>query len=80
MRPPICAICKKRFTPRVGGKLVSFKETEADKKYNEKFKEPGVVGHKAHREWFCNEHLAKAKSLIHLSRKEAMEIMKTSSE
>ncbi len=71
MRPPICTICKKRFAPREGGKIF-FKESEEDKKYNERFKKPGFVGHKRGLEWFCPKHIDTAKKYKHLTAAEAI--------
>lgn len=75
MRPPICAICKKRFAPSDGGK-VYFKETEEQKEYNKRFDEPGFVGHPSHLEWFCEDHIEAAKELKNLSSTEAIKELK----
>ena len=72
MRPPICAICRKDFRKDISsGGSVSFKLSEANKLYNEKFKQRGFVGHRAGLEWFCGAHLVFAKQYSHLTWKEA---------
>lgn len=77
MRPPICAICKERFSPpREGGKIY-FKLTEDQKAHNEKLKAPGVVGHPGGLEWFCNTHYGKAKEFRHLHSQEALKVIST---
>ena len=76
MRPPICAVCRKRFAPSEGGKIY-FKVSEDDKVYKEKLKEPGFTGHPPNLEWFCGKHLAKAKEYSDLYRIEALKIIKS---
>jgi hypothetical protein len=78
MRPPICAICHKRFKTSDGG-LVHFKETEEDKVFNLKFKTTRMVGHKRALEWFCGEHIAVARKHKHLIWREAKPLIKEGS-
>lgn len=80
MRPPICVICKKRFSPSdTEGGLVYFKLSEEEVKSNERFKERKFVGHPKGREWFCEKHIEQAKENKHLTFKEALQKMKDSS-
>lgn len=77
MRPPICSICRARFSPSgTKGGLVFFKESEEDKARNKRMKENRMVGHPAGREWFCELHIEKAKSLKHLTLKEAILLLR----
>jgi hypothetical protein len=77
MKPPICAYCHSRFSlSKTAGKLVYFKESEADKQYNERFRTGRMVGHPAGRDWFCEKHVEEASSLKHLTKKEALMKMK----
>jgi len=75
MRPPICAICHKRFKTSDGG-LVSFKETTEDKAFNLKFKTTKFVGHKRALEWFCEKHIDAAKKHKHLTWSDAKPLIK----
>lgn len=79
MRPPICAVCKE-FALNEDKKsgLISFALTEEQQQSNEKFKEPGFVGHPLGKEWFCGNHYEAAKKLNHLSSSEAIKILKES--
>ena len=74
MRPPICAICHKDFYDEGG--LVQFQLTEKNKEQLERLNQPGMVGHPPALEWFCGEHIEKAKELSDLTLSEAMKIMK----
>jgi len=60
MRPPICAVCGKRFFPTgddsKGGGLIYFVERESDIEWRKHMKEIGGVGHPPNAEWFCAEH------------------------
>jgi len=51
MRPPICAVCHKRFSE--GGGLLSFTLTDEEKEEKKRFDQPGFVGHPPGLEWFC---------------------------
>lgn len=81
MRPPRCVVCKKGFRgrPEEGG-LLSFKLSEKDKSYNERFKQPGFVGHPRGKDWFCGKHYEKAKTYRHLTLSEAIQQLKDSDE
>ncbi|MBD3350154.1 MAG: hypothetical protein GF364_01555 [Candidatus Lokiarchaeota archaeon] len=72
MRPPICAICDKRFAPNEGG-LVYFKKRESDKKWYKRAKEEYIIGHPPNAEWFCEDHYVKAKEYENLPLHEALE-------
>ncbi|TXT60152.1 MAG: hypothetical protein BAJALOKI2v1_130034 [Promethearchaeota archaeon] len=66
MRPPICYICNKRFTPNEGG-LIYFKRRESDVKWDKKAEDPGFVGHPPYAEWFCEDHYNEAYKRKHLT-------------
>jgi len=77
MRPPICAICRKRFSPsQTEGGLVYFKLTEEEEASNNRMKERRMIGHPKGREWFCEEHRSLAEAHKHLTQKEAITIIK----
>jgi len=71
MKPPICAICDKRF--ETGGGLVYFKEDNEDIEFNKRLSQPDFVGHPTNAFWFCELHISKAKELSHLSKRAAFE-------
>lgn len=72
MKPPICCICHHDFRHSIQeGGLVSFKLSEKDKEYNQRFKEKGFVGHKAGTAWFCKDHYKLAKKYQNLTLSEA---------
>lgn len=70
MMPPICCICDQDFPLKEGG-LIYFKEDENDKKFNDRLKQPGFVGHPSNAFWFCGEHYQIAKRYSTLTKKEA---------
>ncbi|GAB5554619.1 MAG: hypothetical protein Sapg2KO_42100 [Saprospiraceae bacterium] len=77
MRPPICAICFARFSPgSTEGGLVYFKLSQEEAEFNQRMKEQRKVGHPAGREWFCEQHVEKAKTFTHLTLKEAIPLIK----
>lgn len=53
MRPPICAVCFKRFSLNEGGGTVAFADYEP--------LPDGIVGHPKGLEWFCAEHIDAAR-------------------
>jgi hypothetical protein len=66
MMPPICAFCDKDFrNESSSGNLVQFADYKP--------LPDGMVGHPHGLAWFCQEHVAAAKSLQHLSYSEAMQ-------
>lgn len=71
MRPPICAVCKTKFSPDAGA-LVSFATDPADDEWYERAKQPGFVGHPPHKEWFCKDHKDAALALKALTRRAAV--------
>ena len=78
MRPPICAICGKDFRKNMEkGGGVSFKLSESDKAYNQKFDKQGMVGHPRGFEWFCSRHIGLAEKYKHLTFAGAMNKMKS---
>lgn len=74
MRPPVCAICGKKFGDTGG--LVTFKKTELDTAWDKRMEQPGMVGHPPYMEWFCEEHLQQARDLSHMTKPEAMGIIR----
>lgn len=77
MRPPICCVCYTRFSPSSSeGGLVYFKLSEQEEQFNQRMKDQRMVGHPKGRDWFCEQHFAKAKSLNDLTLKEALPILR----
>ena len=74
MKPPICSICHEKCFSN--GKLIYFKESETDKISNAKFKRKGFVGHPKNAVWFCEEHYKIAKEHKHLTKFEAITLIK----
>lgn len=68
MKPPICALCRKRFSPSSGGSTVSFKDYTS--------LPDGIVGHPKGLAWFCSDHIDLAEVHSHLSMAEALQIMR----
>lgn len=79
MRPPICTICHQRFSPSTEAGLVRFVESTSDKAFNERFQQPGFVGHKRGHEWFCKTHYADAFEHKHLTATEYSQLVKSRS-
>lgn len=75
MRPPICEVCEKGMRENEDCKLIYFKKSEKDLKWDEKASQPGYVGHPPYAGWFCSEHLERAEELAHLTLPEAMKIL-----
>jgi len=75
MKPPRCAICHKRFGLEEGG-LVYFAKRSSDIEWEERMKRTGGVGHPPYAEWFCDQHLPRAKELSNLTIDKACAIMK----
>jgi len=63
VRPPICAVCHDRFSPREGG-TVQFANFESLPE--------GIVGHPKGLEWFCPVHIGAARGLSDLSSGDAV--------
>lgn len=78
MRPPICAVCYKRFSPRKEppSGLIHFKLTEEEKEYNNEMLKLNKKGHPKGKEWFCEEHYLIAKKHQELTRSEALAILR----
>jgi len=68
MRPPICAICGKKWVCV----LIEFKMSDEGREFEEKAKR-GFVGHPPDSEWFCFGHAMIARKYAHLHLDEAME-------
>lgn len=56
--------------------MVRFSLSEADKAYNERFKQPGFVGHPRGKVWFCKEHIESARAVSNLTAKQAISQLK----
>jgi hypothetical protein len=68
MRPPICAFCHLDFRHSdTEGGLVHFALTVEEREFNKRFDEKGYTGHPKGLDWFCGEHIEKARSLAHLT-------------
>ena len=76
MRPPICVICNKEMLEMKDVELVYFKKRPSDVDWDKMMKEKGWVGHPPYVEWFCAEHLKKARDLEHLPIDEALKILR----
>jgi hypothetical protein len=55
------------------GGLVQFALTTEEELANEKFKQPGFMGHPKGLEWFCALHIEQARALRHLTQAEALQ-------
>ncbi len=62
MKPPICEICNNSFSPR-DGELISFLDDSTTKVFDDRAKQPGFVGHRPNRGWFCAKHCDDAQKL-----------------
>jgi len=77
MKPPICEICHSRnFSNSESSGLIQFALSKDDKEFNQRFKQPGFVGHPRGLAWFCEKHYQLAKIYTHLTLKEAIEKIK----
>jgi len=73
MKPPICAICNKRFELSGNDRgLIYFKKRQSDIEWYKKMKETEAKGHPPYARCFCQEHYKKAKELEHLTVDAAM--------
>lgn len=70
MRPPECAICGLRFEPRESGDAVAFARTDDDERWHQR--DDAVPDHPPNVEWFCADHLARARKLRGLPLGEAL--------
>ena len=72
MRPPVCDICGKDFTPGKGAGTVSFAHDESEPWWKGRFTEEEVaehgepVGHPPYVGWFCRTHYEAAHALREL--------------
>ncbi len=70
-------MCGERFDPFGGeGGSVSFAKDPADADWYVRAKQPGFVGHPPHEEWFCGRHAPAARALAHLTRREALRVLR----
>ena len=76
MKPPICAICNKRFNLQDGG-LIYFSMRPSDYEWDKRREKSGKVGHPPYAAWFCGEHYEKAKELGNLKIDKAMSQIKS---
>ncbi len=70
MRPPICAVCDRDFrddlnNSDLSGDLVRFSNYQS--------LPDDLVGHPHGLEWFCSQHIQKARTLSHLTAKQAVQ-------
>ena len=78
MRPPICEICGKDFSPGKGAGTVSFAHDESEPWWAGRVSEEEVaehgepMGHPPHLGWFCREHYPAAHELRELEIGEAL--------
>ena len=75
MKPPVCIICDKRFSPSDEGDVIYFKKSKYDIEWVEEMERTGSVGHPPYAEWFCEKHYKTAKELEGLTITEAMKIL-----
>ncbi len=70
MKPPICAYCRKRFSPssKEGG-LVRFANYEPLPER--------MMGHPKGLAWFCEKHIEEAKTLKDKALNEALQTLKS---
>jgi hypothetical protein len=55
---------------------VQFAITSAEQAELKRFEQPGFVGHPPGLEWFCEQHLAGARSLCHLTLGQALQLLR----
>ena len=73
MRPPICAVCGKDFREDLKNDDIS----GGSVRFADYISLPeGRVGHPHGLEWFCSQHIRKAKILTHLLAKQAIEYIR----
>ena len=60
MKPPECDVCGDRLEEDGGG-LVTFARTEADRRWDRRVEDEGLIGHPPYVEWFCVRHHAAAR-------------------
>jgi hypothetical protein len=72
MKPPICAVCFRRFSPGENAGLLTFTLSEEDRADNERFRKTTMVGHLRGQEWFCEEHYGKAATQRHRTLREVL--------
>lgn len=81
MKPPICVICNKRLkyesiSNDIGGDIVYFRKRKSDIDWHKHMAEIGGIGHPPEAEWFCCDHITRAKELRDKTIEEAMKIMR----
>ena len=75
VRPPVCEICDTRFDPfQNGGGLVSFRADPTQTDASNVHADP--PSHPEHQEWFCEAHLVAARRLTHLTRGDALRVLR----
>ena len=74
MRPPICAVCGRDFRHDLENDDLS----GGTVRFSDFINLPeGKVGHPNGLEWFCSQHIRKAKTLSHLTAKQAILYIKS---
>lgn len=77
MRPPICAICHKRFRAAgTAGGRITFLLTEEEAERKKRMIERRMKGHPPGLEWFCEDHIELARKYKHLTKAEAKQEIK----
>jgi hypothetical protein len=72
MRPPECALCG----VEKDCDLVYFKKRKRDEAWEKRMERIKGVGHPPWVEWFCKEHIARARALKYLSIGKGMNILR----
>jgi hypothetical protein len=63
MRPPLCAVCG----VEEDCDLVYFRKRKRDEAWQRRMERIKGTGHPPEAEWFCKEHIARARQLKHLT-------------
>ncbi|MBY8999564.1 MAG: hypothetical protein KGD64_01490 [Candidatus Heimdallarchaeota archaeon] len=69
MKPPVCVICSRRFSPQEEGGVVNFAKRKGDIEWEKK----DIVEHPPYADWFCGRHFSYAENLSGLTINKAME-------
>ncbi len=78
MRPPICEICNERFDSGSEG-LISFAVDAQTEDFDRRAEQPGFVGHRPNRGWFCPNHASAARELVDLTLGDALSALRATS-
>jgi len=75
--PPICYICSERFFPDVNNGLIYFASDNETEIFKERVEKEHIIGHPPNAFWFCSKHFDTAKTFSHLSKAEALPLIKS---